>query len=521
MRRDPVLFIEKTTGKIPYWYQQEFVRNIRDHRFVAGCWCRQLGKSWIVRMAAIWFAFCFPNSFVMIVSSTEKQAYHFFDLLKKELTGSEMLYPSVKDDLKGSCKLTNGSEIITCAPSEKAVRGYSTDFLILDEADRIPREVIVGALATTVARHGSVVMITTPREIGSYFYQCFMDGMAAKKSGKLKGDVFGYVASHHNWEIGLQVFREEYIRGELTKVSQLDEHFLKAQKASLPDWEWKQEFEAEWAEQSGTYYSELYIESCVWDKNYRMFKNVIHKGIIEYIGESPISGKTYFAGMDFARDRDYTVVSICRVLDDGRFKIVYFLEMEGTKYNEQEPHIINALKNYGVRRAWADRTGVGDAFVDYLTRTAYLVCDELEKIEPIYLSTQTKVKVFGNTIPIIGGGLIQFPNHPRLLKEMKFLKREVTEEGNIKIAAPKEMHDIHDDYPCAVALMLLCEEGGRYDDPVVHSVSKYGETARADRESHQFFSDDDIKGTPIASTEIQEGFVSAVGSRRTRVNRLF
>jgi len=74
MKEDPNLFIEKTTGKIPFYYQQEFARAIRDHRFVCGCWARQLGKSWIVRMMAIWFAFVYPKSFIMIVSSTEKQA---------------------------------------------------------------------------------------------------------------------------------------------------------------------------------------------------------------------------------------------------------------------------------------------------------------------------------------------------------------------------------------------------------------------------------------------------------------
>lgn len=511
MRDDPVLFVEKTTGNTPYWYQQEFIRAIRDNRFVAGCWCRQLGKSWIVRMAAIWFAFCFPNSFVMIVSSTEKQAYHFFDLLSKELQDSDMLYSSVVDDLKGSCTLSNGSKIITCAPSERAVRGYSVDFLVLDEADRIDREVIVAALATTAARHGSVVMISTPLEIGSFFYQCFQDGLAAKEAGKKEGETYGYVAFHHNWEVGLKVYREEYIRGKKVKASQLDEYFLKVQKASLPDWEWQQEYEATWADEVGTYYSGPQIEGCIWDKNYKMWKNVIDKGVIEYIGEEPLDGyrHTYYAGMDFARDKDNTVLAICRVLEDGRFKIVYFLEMEGRKYTDQEWFIIEPLRRYNVRRAWADRTGVGDPFVEYLQRTAYHVCTELEKIEPVYLSNPKKVEVFGNTIPLVSGALVQFPNHPRFIQQMKLLKRAVTEQGNVQIEAPKDMHDIHDDYPIAFALMMQCELGGRgHSEPIVSGVAKHGDYVRMEREQVDFFQS--MQGARQTSND---GFVASLGNR--------
>jgi len=427
---------------------------------------------------------------IMIVSSTEKQAYHFFDLLVQDLRNSDILYGSVVDDLKGSCRLTNGSKIITCAPSEKAVRGYSVDFLVLDEADRIPRDVIIGALATTVARHGSVAMISTPNigGIGSYFHQCFIDGMEARQEGKMVGEKHGYVAFHYNWEVGLSVYREEFIRGKKVKVTQLDEVFLKSQKNSLPEWEWKREYEAEWADEAGQYFNRIHIEASVWNKNYRMQEIIRGKGIKEYIGEHYIPNGTYFAGIDVAKQIDYTVVCIVRVLPDGRFKIVYFLECQGRDYPVQEPYIIESLYKYHVRKAWMDRTGVGDSFVDYVTRTAYAICDELEKIEPIYLSQPKKIDVFGNVTPIVGSALCQFPNHPRFLKEMRMLKVELTEEGNVKIGAPKEMMDVHDDYPMAFALAMLCEQGaGYYGEPQVGSVSKYSEIVRAERERLELF----------------------------------
>ena len=475
MRKDPILFIEKTTGKKPYWYQQDFIRAIRDERFVCGCWARQMGKSWSVRMAAIWYAFVYPNSFIMVVSSTEKQAYHFFSLLTKELRESELLSDSVEEDLKGSCKLTNGSQIISCAPSEKAVRGYSVDLLIIDEADRVPREVLVAAEATTVARHGNIVMISTPSigGIGTLFYQYFMDGIESQRRGLPRGEKYGYKAFHHDYTVGLKVYREEYIRGKKVFVSQLDADYLKMKKNSMPEWEWKREYMAEWSDEVGTYFPESVIEGCIWDKNYKMQRVMREKGVIEYIGEVPLRGYTYFAGMDFAKQIDKTVVSICRTMEDGRYKIVYFLEMEGTDYPVQQPYIIEALRKYNVRRAWADRTGVGDAFIDYLTRVAYDVCDNLEKIEPIYLTNMKKAEIFGNVYPLLGNRLIQFPNHYQFLIEMKMLKRDLTEEGNLKIHGPKEMTEVNDDYPMAFALMMMCEIGGNnFSTPEITPVPK-------------------------------------------------
>jgi len=520
MKEDPNLFIEKTTGKIPFYYQQEFARAIRDHRFVCGCWARQLGKSWIVRMMAIWFAFVYPKSFIMIVSSTEKQAYHFFDLLTQDLRESNILYKSVVDDLKGSCKFSNGSKIITCAPSEKAVRGYSVDFLIMDEADRIPREVIVGSLATTAARHGSVAMISTPNigGIGSYFHQCFIDGMEARRNGNLIGERHGYVSFHYNWEVGLTVYRDEYIRGEKVRVTQLDEFFLKSQRNSLPEWEWKREYEAEWADEAGQYFNKVHIEASIWDKNYRMQEVVRSKGVKEYIGELYVPNVTYFAGIDVAKQIDYTVVCIVRVLEDGRFKIVYFLECQGRDYPEQEPYIIEALYKYHVRKAWMDRTGVGDSFVDYVTRTAYAICDELEKIEPIFLSSPKKIEVFGNITPIVGSALCQFPNHHRFLNEMKMLKVDITEKGNVQINAPKEMYDVHDDYPNAFALAMQCEQGGGYyGEPKIDSVAKYSEIVQAERERLEFFNEffrDSSKVIGTSAYGNSDGFVASVGGTR-------
>ncbi|MFB0501932.1 MAG: hypothetical protein ACETVP_05620, partial [Candidatus Bathyarchaeia archaeon] len=48
LSRDPVEFFRQIVGFEPTSYQKEFIRLFCKHSFVAGRWCRQSGKSWIV-----------------------------------------------------------------------------------------------------------------------------------------------------------------------------------------------------------------------------------------------------------------------------------------------------------------------------------------------------------------------------------------------------------------------------------------------------------------------------------------
>ena len=484
MIENPVLFIEQTIKKTPYYYQEEILKS--KERFISACWARQTGKSWIVRMKAIYQAFTNPDQLIIIISATERQALHFYRLMMQEIESSDLLNGEIARFTKTMAVLKNGSQIVCLAPSEKSVRGYSADMVIIDEADFVSREVIVAVEQTIVARRGTMIMISTPSPegVGGIFYQYFNDAMNAHKEGKEHGDS-GYVAFHYTYEVGLRVTRKEGKHW----VTQLDPEMVRRKQATMAEWEWKREYMATWADDVGTYYNRLHIEACI-DPNYKMTKNQLEKGIIEYVGEFPDQfGGVTFAGMDFAKQIDSTVLCIIRMVSDGRYKIVYFLEIKGTDYAIQGNYILAALGKYRTEKAWADRTGVGEAFVDYLNRISRQSDSfaNLQSIEPVYLTNMKKQEIFGNSFPYVAQQLVTFPVHHQFKQEMIHLKREVTPEGNLKIIGPEEMSDVNDDYPMAFALAMICEYNPQYGKFYVGNTPSYADSPiHADRDRDAF-----------------------------------
>jgi len=457
MLKDPVLFVQKAIGKVPYWYQEELLRC--EDRFIAACWSRQLGKSWIVRMKAIYQAFTYPDQLIIIISATERQALHFYRLLMNDIQNSDLLNGEISRYTKTMAILKNGSQIICLAPSDKSVRGYSADLVIIDEADFVDRDVIVAVEQCISARYGKMILISTPSPsgIGSLFYQYFQDGLRAKRNGTIGTEEhkFKYTVFYHDYTVGLQVTRVE--NGKV--LTQLDPHMIAIKKKTMAEWEWEREYMARWSDSIGTYYNQLDIEACI-DKSYVMYEIPRGKGLTEYIGEYEYHPEsTYYAGMDFAKQIDKTVLIIARTMENGKYKIVYMFEAQNVDYTIQGMYIVNALAKYKVYRAWADKTGVGEPFLDYILRIAQddPRCDNLQSIDGIALTNAKKQELFGNTIPIVSNQLIIFPNHHKFIEEMKFLKRELTPEGMLKINGPKDMDDINDDYPMAFALLMSCE----------------------------------------------------------------
>jgi hypothetical protein len=86
-------------------------------------------------------------------------------------TGSPLLRGSVLDELKGSVTLSNASVILSTPASQRQVRGWAVDLLILDEAGFIDPSLWRAAEPTIIARPGSRVILTsTPWGAPDHFF---------------------------------------------------------------------------------------------------------------------------------------------------------------------------------------------------------------------------------------------------------------------------------------------------------------------------------------------------------------
>jgi hypothetical protein len=72
-------------------------------------------------------------------------------------------------------ELTNGSRIITAPATERTVRGYRADLIILDEAARIDDETF-GAVVPMLKDGGRIIACTTPAGRRGWFFDAYREG---------------------------------------------------------------------------------------------------------------------------------------------------------------------------------------------------------------------------------------------------------------------------------------------------------------------------------------------------------
>ncbi|MBI4891366.1 MAG: hypothetical protein HY821_12135, partial [Acidobacteria bacterium] len=134
------------------------------------CCTRQWGKSTVTAIRALHYALHHPNALILCVSPVKRQsalfltkARHFLKILN---------IPSRTDPRDSlSLLLPNGSALIGLPAIEANTRGFSAvDFLILDEAARIPDSAYHAIRPFLATTNGLLWMLSTPHGESGFFY---------------------------------------------------------------------------------------------------------------------------------------------------------------------------------------------------------------------------------------------------------------------------------------------------------------------------------------------------------------
>lgn len=141
---------------------------------------RQLGKSYLCCAELLKCAVEKPRSTSMVVEPTLSQSRKVFNDINN-FVGESGIIEKANESLL-HIKFINGSEILFKSGEQyQNLRGYTVDFLILDEAAYLDKEVIDILLPTTAARKASILICSTPFLMTGYFYDMFISEDTAKK----------------------------------------------------------------------------------------------------------------------------------------------------------------------------------------------------------------------------------------------------------------------------------------------------------------------------------------------------
>lgn len=290
---------------------------------------------------------------------------------------------------------TVGSIAFKSADRPDNLRGEGLDFIIMDEAAFIDEDVWDSVLSPMLTdRQGSALFISTPNGTQNWFYAAYNNGRDPLKE---------------DWKS----WKYPTIDNPYIKQSEIDRN-----RRDLPDLKFRQEFLAEFVSDAGG----------VFHNVENVAKNLQLNG--------PEPGMMYYAGIDWGRKNDYTVVSIFDHLGNQR-RIERFTDI-GWQF--QSDKVIRLHEVWNFQRIYVESNAAGAVVAEGLM-TAGL------PITPVYMTNALKVSLVERLASNIERNVITLlsenaPNGQVQIGELLSYNLERSKNGiTVTYNAPKTGHD--------------------------------------------------------------------------------
>jgi hypothetical protein len=168
---DPVR-LARACGIEPDPWQAELLRS-RPKRALLLC-SRQSGKTEVAVNIAHWTALYEPGSLSLIVSPSQRQSGEVFRRLM--LNHAKLVdAPPLNAESALRAEFANGSRVVALPGSERTVRGYAgARLIVLDEAARVPDELLAALRPTMAVVDGSLLALSTPFGKRGWFYEAWI-----------------------------------------------------------------------------------------------------------------------------------------------------------------------------------------------------------------------------------------------------------------------------------------------------------------------------------------------------------
>jgi hypothetical protein len=223
----------RSLGMEPDRWQEDLLRSSANRVLLNIS--RQAGKSTMSAIIALHRALYYPGSLILCLAPALRQSQELFGKVANFYR--ELGRPvAPQGERKLSLELENGSRIITLPGSEKTIRGFSgAALLIVDEASRVDDGLYYAVRPMLAVSGGSLMMLTTPYGKRGAFFEEWTNGSEA-------------------WE------RYEVPASQCPRIS---EAFLEEERAALPGWVYRQEYQCCFEETEDQVFTTSMIEQAV------------------------------------------------------------------------------------------------------------------------------------------------------------------------------------------------------------------------------------------------------------------
>lgn len=439
-------FAERVLGR-PLWrHQVELARSPARYRVV--CAGRQVGKSTLLAVLALFEAATHRNRTILLVSAGEVASRRLLADCADLATNSSLLSGSVLDENSAALTLSTGSRILSVPASQRQIRGWPVDLLIVDEAGFIADEIWQAAEPATIARPDArIILASSPwGSVDHWFRRRWQRGMDSPDRE---------VASFH-WPSSAN---------PLVSAAR-----LASIREGVSGDVFAREYLAEWADDSGAFFTEAEIMGAVAD--YELLAPDRIPELLPELRTLPVA-----AGVDWGVSRDANaLVLMARMTGslDGRARLFlpWVEARHGWPFTQFIDRIVQVAANYRVRVIASERNGIGEYPTSELQDRLHKR-DIRTRVVPVWTDLRRKQSGFGRLKGLLQSGRLVLPAHPPLLRELRSLQFEQLTGGGVRIAVPDNAG--HDDMAMALLQAVSCVDPGGLRDEAVPFGSSGGD----------------------------------------------
>lgn len=400
-----------------YDYQEAFVNDASRYRIVNKS--RQVGMTYIIAREAIMDCLDNPGETFLIVSVSERQAQHVINYIRAAI--DEMAEPQPPEyNTKIEIRWPNGARIVSLPNSPSTVRGYKAKRVYIDEAAHVQHDrELMQAIGPSTSRGGAITLNSTPYGKRGIFWEIW---------SKAK-------------ELGYSVHEIPYNR-----CPELDLKVLKKQFGEMDEITFRQEFMCDFCDESMAFFP----------------YDLIMKGVtpdLELVDmvDGPEDGSAFFAGIDFAKVRDETVITIVERTKDNKFFVRSMTVFAATPYSTQLRFIRSLPEKFPLSTIYIDSTGVGVKLLEELNETMGSL------VVGVNFNAQSKEKMITELRVLFEQARIHIPDDQYLTAQLHQLERVETQGG---VTRYRHAEGKHDDAVWSLALACFAGNGVEADGDI-------------------------------------------------------
>jgi hypothetical protein len=224
----------RRAGITPDNWQSDLLRSDAK-QMILNC-SRQSGKSTISAVLAVHEAIYTPNSLVLLLSPSLRQSQELFRKIKDIYNVLESpAMPQTIEESSLRLELSNGSRIVALPGTEQTVRGFSNvALLICDEAATCEDSLFFAIKPMLAVSGGRIILLSTPRGKRGFFFDVWSEGSDWNRT-----------------------------RIPASLCPRIAPEWLEREKAAMPNFWFKQEFECEFVENSDSVFSFADIHAAI------------------------------------------------------------------------------------------------------------------------------------------------------------------------------------------------------------------------------------------------------------------